>query len=307
MTGRVIISGATGSIGNSLSKALHEAGRNIAVVTRDVDRARKSVPYASEFCRWDQEDTEQLSKFCEGADAVVNLSGAPIFERWKGNYEKEVNDSRILGTRHIVDAITKCSEKPRVFINGSAAGFYGYKGNVVASESSSAGKDYWADLVERWEKEALRAQESGIRTVLIRTSLVLKRSEGALGSLEPYFRKGLGGYISPGTQMFPWVHIDDQVGIIIRAMSNPEFSGPVNSVAGCVSSREFSRAIGKAMGKGSRFPIPAFVVRSLFGKASDLVTGSQVIRSERMEELGYRAKYTSIEDAMANLYVSGTK
>ena len=189
MTGQVIISGATGSIGNSLSKALHEAGRNIAVVTRDMDRARKSVPYASEFCRWDQEDTEQLSKFCEGADAIVNLSGAPIFERWKGNYEKEVNDSRIMGTRHIVDAITKCSEKPRVFINGSAAGFYGYKGNVVASESSSAGKDYWADLVERWEKEALRAQESGIRTVLIRTSLVLKRSEGALGSLEPYFRK----------------------------------------------------------------------------------------------------------------------
>ena len=307
MTGRVIISGATGSIGNSLSKALHEAGRNIAVVTRDMDRARKSVPYASEFCRWDQEDTEQLSKFCEGADAVVNLSGAPIFERWKGNYEKEVNDSRILGTRHIVDAITKCSEKPRVFINGSAAGFYGYTGNVVASESSSAGKDYWADLVERWEKEALRAQESGIRTVLIRTSLVLKRSEGALGSLEPYFRKGLGGYISPGTQMFPWVHIDDQVGIIIRAMSNPEFSGPVNSVAGCVSSREFSRAIGKAMGRGSRLPIPGFVVRSLFGKASDLVTGSQVIRSERMEELGYVMKYSSIEDAMANIYGSGNK
>ena len=307
MSGQIVISGATGSIGNSVSKALHEAGMNVAVITRNIDRAKESIPYVSAFFEWNQGNTEQLIEFCDGADAVINLSGAPIFERWKGNYEKEVNDSRILGTRRIVDAITKCPEKPKVFINGSAAGFYGYTGNVVASESSPAGKDYWADLVERWEKEALRAQESGIRTVLIRTSLVLKRSEGALGSLEPYFRKGLGGYISPGTQMFPWVHIDDQAGIIIRAMANSEFSGPVNSVAGSVSSKDFSKAIGKAMRKGSRFPIPGFVVKSLFGKASDLVTGSQVIKSERLGELGYEMKYTSIDDAMENLYGSGKK
>ncbi len=298
----VVIAGATGSIGSSLAKRLHETGRKLIVVSRNAEDAKKSVPYADTFCKWDLSKPEMLTEHCEGVEAVINLSGAPIFAKWKRGYENEIVNSRVLGTRYIVDAMRGCKKKPAVFINGSAAGYYGYSGGGEYTESSPPGNDFWGDLVKKWEEEAMKAEKAGIRTVLIRTSLFLKKSEGALGSLEPYFRKGLGGYVSPGSQMFPWIHWEDQISLIINAIEKKSFSGAVNSVTGSVSSKDFSTAIGKAMGKSSRLPIPGFAIKALFGKASVLVTGSQVIKSARQEELNFTPKYTTIEQAMEEIY-----
>ena len=299
---KVVIAGVTGAIGSYLAKRLIEEGYDVYGVARNPQEARSKVKGMAECIQWDINRPDELSSIAEGSRAVINMTGAPLLTKWRGNYEKEIFSSRIEGTQYIVEAIRNCQEKPAVLINASAAGYYGYDENKAAVESTPAGGDYWGKLVSDWEKAALEADKFGVRTVLIRTTLVLVRGEGALKALEPYFRKGLGGYVSPGSQIFPWVHIDDETGIIIQAVQNEKFHGAINSVGGTVTSKEFSNQIGIAMGKSSRLPIPKFIIRSMFGKASDLVLRSQLIKSERMDELGYKIKYDKISEALKEIF-----
>lgn len=299
---KVVVAGVTGAIGSNLAMRLIHEGYEVYGVARNPDEAKAKVKGLEECIKWDINRPDELSSLIEGSRAVINMTGAPLLTKWRGNYEKEIFSSRIEGTRYVVEAIRNCQEKPQVLINASAAGFYGYDENKAAVESSPAGTDYWGKLVSDWEKAALEAEKFGVRTVLIRTTLVLMRGEGALKALEPYFRKGLGGYVSPGNQIFPWVHIDDENGIIIQAIQNDKFHGPVNSVGGTITSKEFSNQIGIAMGKSSRLPIPKVIIRSMFGKASDLVLRSQIIKSERMDELGYKIKYDKISDALKQIF-----
>ncbi|MCL4345072.1 MAG: TIGR01777 family oxidoreductase [Candidatus Thermoplasmatota archaeon] len=299
---KVVVAGVTGAIGSVVARSLISAGYDVYGVARDPEKANSMVNGMSLCIKWDINRPDELSSIAEGSRAVINLTGAPLLTKWKGDYEKEIVSSRVEGTKYVVEAIKNCEEKPEVLINASAAGFYGYEGNREAVESSPAGKDFWGKLVSDWENAALQAEKSGLRTVLIRTTLVLMRGEGALKVLEPYFRKGLGGYVSPGDQVFPWIHIDDEVGIIMKAIENDRFRGPVNCVGGTITSRDFSRQIGMALGRGSRLPIPKVIIRAMFGKASDLVLQSQIIKSERMDELGYEIRYGKIGDALKEIF-----
>ncbi len=293
---KVIVAGVTGAIGSLLSQELIKKGYDVYGVARDTDRAMEKVKGLKSCIKWDINRPDELASVAEGAFAIINMTGAPLLTKWKGDYEKEIVSSRVDGTRYVVEAIKNTENKPKVLINASAAGYYGYDSKVAATEKSPPGKDFWGDLVSSWEQAAMEAEKIGVRTVLIRTTLVLMKNEGALKVLVPYFKKGLGGYVSPGDQIFPWVHIEDEIG-----MENEKFHGPINCVDGNLSSKEFSAQIGKAMGKGSRLPIPKFIIRGMFGKASDLVLQSQLIKSERMEELGYELKYEKIGDALKNL------
>ena len=298
---KVMLIGATGSIGKRLYNSLKEKNYDLYVVSRNTQRAMEILPGAVSYIEYNINRPDELSEFMNGIKGVVNLSGAPIFSKWRGDYEKEIVDSRVKGTRYIVEAIGKCSIKPEVLINGSAAGIYGYSENVAATESSPEGKDFWANLVSNWEREAYRAKDFGVRVVTVRTTLVLENGEGALAALVPYFLKGLGGYVRPGSQIFPWVHMDDEIGIIISSIENPNFSGPINSVGGNCTSRIFSESVGKALNKKSGLPIPGFIIKSLFGKASDLVLKSQLIKSEKIESLGYKIKFSDINIAMEDV------
>ncbi len=295
---KIMILGATGSIGKRLYYSLKEKDYDIYVVSRNSKRAKEILQDATSYIEYNMNKPDELSEFMNGIRAVVNLSGAPIFSKWRGNYEKEVVESRVKGTRYVISAMEKCDKKPEVLINGSAAGIYGYSENVAATESSPEGKDFWANLVSSWEKEAYKAKDLGVRVVTVRTTLVLENDEGALAALVPYFRKGLGGYVRPGSQIFPWIHMDDEIGIIMSAIENTGFSGPINCVGGNCTSRIFSESVGKVLKKKSGLPIPGFIIKSLFGKASDLVLKSQLIKSEKMESLGYKIKFADINIAM---------
>lgn len=298
----VALIGGTGAIGKEVYKELIKDGYNVTVVARDIDKAWKLFPESKAVIKYNIADPESLSKAIEDVYGVINLAGAPIFKKWKGDYEHEVVESRVQGTAYIVNAISLCKKKPHVLINGSASGFYGYSGAVNVDENSPSGTDFWGKLVKDWEGEAVKARDHGLRVVLLRTTLVLKDGEGALGVLVPYFKRGLGGYVRPGGQQFPWISIVDEVGIIMQCLKNDTFSGPINCVAGNITSRKFSETIGMAIGRRGSLPIPKFIIKSMFGKASDLVTQSQIVTSARMGELKYEIQEKSMKDSLSNLF-----
>lgn len=298
----IVLVGATGAIGKEVYKQLIKDSYNVTVVARDMDKAGKLFPESKGAIKYDIADPESLSNAMEEAHGVINLSGAPIFEKWKGDYEQEVVDSRVKGTAYIVKAISMCEKKPLTLINGSASGFYGYSKSVNVNEDSPPGTDFWGKLVSDWEEEALKAREYGLRVVLVRTTLVLKDGEGALGVLVPYFRRGMGGYVRPGNQQFPWISMEDEVGVIMQCLKNDSFSGPINCVAGNITSKKFSEVIGSVIGHRGSLPIPKFIIKSMFGKASDLVTHSQIVTSTRMEELEYMIHENTMEESLNKLF-----
>ena len=304
MSGKIVVSGGTGLIGSTLIKELTAMKYDVVIVTRNPEKAKTSFPEISDFVKWEPQNPEDLANYIEDSKAVINLSGAPVFAKWKGNYSIQVKDSRVLGTRYIVESIKKTKNKPGCLINGSATGIYGYGKSFsgVNDESGKPSGDFWGSLVHDWENEAILAENEGVRTVLLRTSLVLEKDKGALEALVPYFMKGLGGYVMPGKQIFSWIHIKDEIGVIVKAIENTSFHGPVNLVAGNETSREFSRKLGKVLHKRSGLPIPQFVIKRMFGTASDLVTGGSYVESMRMNELGYKPVFKDFESAISDLY-----
>ena len=304
MSEKIVISGGTGLIGSTLIKELIGKKYEVVMVTRNPENVKKAFSEISDVVKWDPKNPENLANYIEESRAVINLSGAPVFAKWKGDYSAQVRDSRVLGTRYIVESIKKAKNKPGCLINGSASGIYGYGKTFggVNDESSKPSSDFWGSLVQDWEKEAILAENEGVRTVLLRTTLVLEKDKGALEALVPYFMKGLGGYVMPGKQIFPWIHIKDEIGVIIKAIENPSFHGPINLVAGNDTSKEFSRKLGKSLHKRSGLPIPQFVIKRMFGKASDLITGGSYVESKRMDELGYKPVFKELESAISSLY-----
>ena len=299
----VSVFGATGLIGSSVIKSLVEDGYAIKIFARDVEKSRRMFPEITEHIRWDY-TRDDWKQNLEGSAVVMNFSGAPIFQKWKGNYKREIWDSRVEATKQIVDAISKCVEKPAVLINGSASGIYGYDSfdDSEVDESSPPGRDFWGDLVSAWEKEAMAAAQMGVRVVLIRTSVVLTMKGGALPQLVSVFRKGIGGPISPGNQWFPWIHEDDEVGLVLFALENDNVSGPLNASDPQVPTmNEFAATLGDVMHKGSRIRIPITVIRLMMGEVSNVLAKGKKVVPRRAMELGYRFRYTDLKAALADL------
>lgn len=303
----VSVFGATGLIGSSVVRALAEDGYTIRIFARDVEKSRRMFPEITEHVVWDYSRDDWKQKL-EGSAVVMNFSGAPIFQKWKGDYKKEIRDSRVEATRQIVDAIGKCTEKPALLINGSASGIYGYDSfdDNELDESSPPGRDFWGDLVTAWEKEAMAATDIGVRVVLIRTSVVLTMKGGALPQLASVFRKGIGGPISPGNQWFPWIHEDDEIGLILFALENDNVSGPLNASDPQVPTmNEFAATLGEVMHKGSRVRIPITVIRLMMGEVSNVLARGKKVVPRRAMELGYKFRYTDLESALSDLMSSG--
>lgn len=299
----VSVFGATGLIGGSVIRALMEDGYSIRIFARSVEKSRDMFPEIKEHIRWDY-TRDDWKQNLEGSAVVINFSGAPIFQKWKGDYRKEIWDSRVEATKQIVDAISRCTEKPAVLINGSASGIYGYDSfdDREVDESSPPGRDFWGDLVTAWEKEAMAAASMGVRVVLIRTSVVLTMKGGALPQLASVFRKGIGGPISPGNQWFPWIHEDDEVGLVLFALENDNVSGPLNASDPQVPTmNEFAATLGEVMHKGSRIRIPITVIRLMMGEVSNVLAKGKKVVPRRAMELGYRFRYTDLKAALTDL------
>ena len=223
---KIIIAGATGLIGKALCDRLLRDGHRLTALVRRPDQARRLLPGTS-VVQWDAFTAALGAEFLEGADAVVNLSGEPIASgHWKEAKKKRIRESRILGTRGLLETISRCEKAPKVLVNGSAIGFYGDRSEEILDEESMSGRGFLADVVVQWEAEAQKLKEQDIRVVLIRTGLVLSARGGALSRMLLPFRMFVGGPLGDGRQWMSWIHIQDEVEIIRQALSDGRIEGP---------------------------------------------------------------------------------
>lgn len=302
---RVIVVGATGMIGRALCKRLLASGYQVTVFSRTPEKARQIIPGASDYVAWQAEEHGAWEAAVDGAWAVVNMAGAPFFTRWNAAYKREVTSSRIRGTRGLINAMRAANEKPQVFIGGSSVGFYGFDGSAKdkeMDESQPVGKDWWGSDSATIEQEILLAEELGIRTVLVRTGILLDAREGALGGQLPRYRKGQINYISPGDQWYPWIHVDDEAGLIQFALENEQVRGPLNAAApNPVRNREFMQLVGQVLGKPMRGGMPGFLLKLFLGEVATVVIRSRRVVPAKALALGYRFQYAHAEEALKAL------
>lgn len=239
----------------------------------------------------------------ERADAVINLAGEPIAEkRWTKDQKEKIRKSRIETTKVVVECIARAKPKPKVLINASAIGFYGSRGEEVLDESAPGGQDFLASVCTQWEKEAARAQAFGVRTVFIRTGIVLSTKGGALTKMLPPFKFFVGGPIGSGRQIMSWAHIDDEVGGILKALEDDKISGPLNVTAPHpVTMKEFAKTLGQVLHRPALLPVPEFVMRILLGEMSTLLLAGQNVTPRKLIECGYRFKYKELGQALRAL------
>ena len=300
---RVIVTGATGLIGKALCRQLIEKGYAVVVFSRDPDQARQAVPGAAEYVAWTPSESGPWTAAVDGAYAVISLAGASIAgKRWSPQYKQQILNTRTLGTRGLVQAMAQASRKPRVFLSGSAIGYYGFRDDTKLDEGATPGDDFLARVVLAWEAEALKAEALGIRTVLIRTGIVLDKHEGALPQMMLPFRLFAGGPVLPGSQWFSWVHLADEVGIMLWALEDERVRGPINATApDARTNKEFASTLGKVMGRPSWAPVPGFALRIIVGEAEQLLTTGQRVIPRQAQDLGYQFQFPTLEPALRDV------
>ena len=306
---RVVVVGATGLIGKAVSQLLLEQGYELIVFSRHPESAKTIIPGATHYVEWQPQETGASgawAQYIDGAYGVINMAGAPFFRKWTAEYEREIRESRLFGTRGLVNAMREAQVKPHVFISGSSVGSYGYDDkanrNAPLSEESPAGIDSWGKDSLMLEHEAEQASTLGVRVVLVRTGVVLADHDSALQGQLPQFQKGFGGWVRPGTQWYPWIHLADEAGLILFALENEQVSGPLNTTAPePQTNREFSQTLGRVLHKPVRFGTPGFLLNWFLGPVAVTVTHGRRIVPTKALTLGYQFQYTKSEDALRDL------
>jgi uncharacterized protein (TIGR01777 family) len=301
---QVLITGATGTIGLALSDALRARGDEVIALSRDPERAQRVLGEGAEVHAWARPtDEPPPSDALAGADAVVNLIGEPIDQRWTAESKQRIRDSRVLTTRALVTALAELpdDERPKVLVSQSASGYYGPSNDTELDEHAPPGTDFLAALVVEWEREALAAAPA-IRVACTRTGVVLSASGGALSRMLPFFKLGIGGPVAGGHQYVPWVHVDDVVAAILRCVDDPAAEGPVNvSAPNPVTNAELSHALGRALGRPAVLPVPAIALRLLYGDMAELLTTGQRMIPARLLELGFEFRHPEVEQALRDV------
>ena len=302
---RVLVTGATGSIGSALSDALLARGDEVVGLTRDPAKAKPSNPTVT-WHAW-QATTERPppEAFAE-VDAVVNLIGEEINQRLNDDTKARIRASRVTAAHNLIQAISALERPPATFVGQSAIGYYGDRGAKILDEESQPGEGFGAELPVEWEAAQHQAEGVVDRVVILRTGLVLDADHGLLEELLLPFKLGVGGPLAGGEQYMSWIHLDDEIGLILWALDNENVSGVVNATApNPVTNRVFSKALGKALGRPSFVPAPKFAIALLRGgELADLATGSARVMPRRALDLGYEFRHPDVEEALRDT-VSG--
>ena len=270
----VAITGASGFVGTHLSARLAVAGHTVRPLKRSFGPAE-----------------------LDDCDAVVNLAGEPVAQRWSGGVKERIRDSRVGGTRRMVDALGS-QGRPRILVSASAVGYYGDRGDEVLTESSLPATDFLGNTCVEWEREAMAGRERGIRVALIRIGLVLGPGGGALAKMVTPFRFGLGGRLGSGRQWMPWVHLDDLCALFEFALSTP-VEGPFNGAApNPVTNAEFTQALARTLGRPASLPVPRFAIELLFGEMSQIMLASQRVAPRAAVAAGFRFQYDDVAAAL---------
>lgn len=292
---KIAVTGASGFVGSALGPELERQGH---AVTRLVRRAPQAD---GELC-WDPAGVALPSLF-EGCDAVVHLAGESIAGRWTTAKKQRIQESRVQGTRQLAGSLAMMVKPPRVLVMASAIGYYGDRGEELLKEDSGPGKDFLAQLCQDWEAAAEPAERSGIRVVKLRLGVVLAKHGGALPKMLTPFKLGGGGKIGSGRQYWSWVTLADVVGAITHALADESLRGPVNVVApNPARNAEFTRALGRALGRPTLFPMPAFAAKLALGEMAEVVLlASQRVDSSKLASSGYSFKHPQLEAALAEI------
>ena len=301
---RVLITGGTGTIGLGVVDALRERGDEVVALTRDPERGQRVLGAGVEVHPWPAPTAAPPPpEALQGVTGVIHLLGEPVAQRWTDSAKQRIRESRVLGTRMLVQALTAMPEGagPRVLVSQSATGYYGPSNGTPLSESAAPGHDFLADVVVAWEREAAAAA-TRMRVVMTRTGVVLAPSGGALAKMLPFFRLGIGGPVAGGHQYVPWIHLDDVVGALLHCLDHDAASGPVNVTApNPVTNTELSHALGHALSRPAVLPVPGMAVQLLYGEMAEMVTTGQRAVPSRLQELGYIFRHPEVEPALRDV------
>jgi uncharacterized protein len=294
---RVAVTGATGRIGTRLVDALKARGDEVTVLSRRPDEARAKL--GVEAHGWRPESEPAPAAALGGRDGVIHLAGEDPGRRWTAAVKRRLLESREQGTRNLVAGLRAAEPRPGVLVSASAVGYYGARGDEPVTEDTGAGDDFLARVCATWEREAVAAEQLGMRVVRVRTGVVLDRGGGALAKMLPFFRLGVGGPVAGGRQYMPWIHVDDVVGIYLAALDGDGWSGAVNATAPApVTNREFSHALGRALRRPAIAPVPELALRVLYGEMADIVVYGQRAVPERAQALGYGFTHPELDEAL---------
>jgi uncharacterized protein (TIGR01777 family) len=295
---KILMTGATGFIGQRLVDRLQHGGHTVTALTRDVAMASKTMPGVT-FEAWMPGEALKPG-LAETADAVINLAGETVNGRWTAAKKARILASRVEGTRVLVDAIN-ASGTPKILINASAVGFYGDRGDEVLTESSAPGEGFLRHVVEAWEAEALRAEAGGSRVAIMRFGIVLGPEGGAMQKLLPLTKLGVSGPLGSGKQWWPWVHVDDVTKAVETALAR-EMSGVFNLTSPePARQKQFASTMGKVLHRPAFLPAPEFALRLTQGEFADELLFSKRVMPQRLLDAGFRFQYPDLEEALRHL------
>lgn len=299
---KLLMTGATGLVGKALGSLLAREGHQVIALSRRADQSR--VPFAEKVYAWQPEKELAPMAAFEGVDTVFHLAGESVAaRRWDDEQKRRIRDSRVIGTRNLVKVIESLTAKPSALISASAVGYYGNREDEVLAESSRPGHGFLAEVCVEWEREAQRAAEMGLRVAQLRIGVVLSPTGGALEQMLPVFKLGVGGKLGSGEQWFPWIHLNDVVGLFRHAMAHQQVSGPMNVVApGIVTNAQFTEQIANALHRPAFLTAPEFGLRLILGEMAAVVLASQRVIPHVAQETGYKFHFATLPAALEELF-----
>jgi uncharacterized protein len=294
MISRILVSGVSGPIGAALLPSLKTRGYKITRLVRGASTGEDQIAW---------NPAQPISpEIISGFDAVIHLAGESIVGRWTAEKKLKIRDSRVVGTRNLAQALAHAKNKPQVFVSSSAIGVYGDRGDEVLNEQSAPGSGFLPDVCRDWEAATKAAADAGIRTVQMRTGVVLSPKGGALGKMLTPFKMGVGGRIGNGQQWMSWIDVQDMVDAIHHILQS-DLEGPVNMVAPKpVTNAEFTQTLAGVLSRPAIFPVPAFVVKLAFGEMGETVLlGSQRVEPAELAAGGYQFRFSDLRASLENL------
>jgi len=297
---KILITGGSGLVGSAISELLLKQGHEPRWLSREKGTAGRIQKF-----KWDLSTNYIDPAAFDGVEAVIHLAGAGIIDkRWTNSYKKEISDSRVKSSALLFDSLSKNNYKIKTLVGASAVGYYGSaESEHTYTETDSAGNDFLSEVCKIWEKSYTPFLEAGIRTSIIRTGIVLSKNGGAYAKMVPPFKFGLGAALGSGRQYFPWIHMDDLVGIFVHTLFNEKTHGPYNAASTePVTNKQFSQSLAKSLHKPFFLPnVPAFALNLVLGESAVTVTRGVKISNEKIKKSGYRFQYDALEKALENL------
>ena len=293
----ILVTGASGLIGSTLVPFLSSTGHEVTRLVRSQPRPGERA------VRWEPTAGSIEESGLRGVEAVVHLAGENISERWTAEKKARIRDSRVTGTRLLCEALARLDPPPKVLVSASAIGYYGDRGEEILTEDSPPGQGFLAEVCRAWEASTAPAQQKGIRVVPVRFGVVLSDAGGALAKMLPPFRMGMGGILGSGRQYVSWIAVDDAVGAIHHVVVTESLRGPTNATSpNAVTNQEFTKALGKVLGRPTVVPMPAFAARLMFGEMADgLLLASARVQPAKLVASGYAFRYPDLEAALRHL------